>query len=108
MPIKYIPYKVEPLRGQAVLPFLRYHRQESAKDFQLKGMPYFETDLIENVGKKSSDNLLIHGDCLNACAYLKEQGITVDLVYIDPPFASGANYAKKIYIRQNPIRQNPV
>jgi len=102
MPIKYIPYKVEPLRGQAVLPFLRYHRQLSAKDFQLQGMPYFETELIEKVGKKSGDNLLIHGDCLNACAYLKEKGITVDLVYIDPPFASGANYAKKIYIRQNP------
>ncbi len=102
MPIKYIPYKVEPLRGQAVLSFLRYHRQLSAKDFQLQGMPYFETELVEKVGKKSSDNLLIHGDCLNACAYLKEKGITVDLVYIDPPFASGANYAKKIYIRQNP------
>ena len=102
MPIKYIPYKVEPLRGQAVLPFLRYHRQLSAKDFQLQGMPYFETELVEKVGKKSSDNLLIHGDCLNACAYLKDKNITVDLVYIDPPFASGANYAKKIYIRQNP------
>lgn len=102
MPIKYVPYKVEPLRGQAVLPFLRYHRQLSAKDFQLQGMPYFETELVEKVGKKSSDNLLIHGDCLNACAYLKDKGITVDLVYIDPPFASGANYAKKIYIRQNP------
>lgn len=102
MPIKYIPYQVEPLRGQAVLPFLRYHRQLSAKHFHLKGIPYFETDLVEKVGKKSEDNLLIHGDCLNACAYLKEKGITVDLVYIDPPFASGANYAKKIYIRQNP------
>jgi adenine-specific DNA-methyltransferase len=105
MPIKYIPYKVEPLRGQAVLPFLRYHRQLTSKDFHLKGMPYFEvepTEKVNHVDEKQSDNLLIHGDCLNACAYLKEQGITVDLVYIDPPFASGANYAKKIYIRQNP------
>ena len=105
MPIKYIPYKVEPLRGQAVLPFLRYHRQLSTKDFQLQGMKYFEVELTEKVnqtGNKPSDNLLIHGDCLNACAYLKEQGIAVDLVYIDPPFASGANYAKKIFIRQNP------
>lgn len=105
MPIKYIPYKVEPLRGQAVLPFLRYHRQMNAKDFQLRGMPYFEVELTEKIkqtSKEASANLLIHGDCLNACAYLKEQGITVDLAYIDPPFASGANYAKKIYIRQNP------
>jgi len=26
----------------------------------------------------------------------------VDLVYIDPPFASGADYAKKVYLRKNP------
>src|SRR5690606_8984126 len=29
-------------------------------------------------------------------------GIKVDLVYIDPPFASGVDYSKKIYIRRNP------
>lgn len=45
------------------------------------------------------------GECLSTCAYLKEQGIEVDLVYIDPPFASGADYAKKIYIRRNPLVQ---
>lgn len=38
---------------------------------------------------------MMHGECLSTCAYLKEQGIEVDLVYIDPPFASGADYAKK-------------
>lgn len=46
-------------------------------------------------------NMLIRGECLSACAYLKERGIQVDLVYIDPPFASGADYAKKVYLRQN-------
>jgi adenine-specific DNA-methyltransferase len=107
MPIKYIPYNVESLRGQAVLPFLRYHRQLTSKDFHLKGMPYFEVELTEKINqisKEPSDNLLFHGDCLNVCAYLKEHGVAVDLVYIDPPFDSGANYAKKIYIRQNPDR----
>ena len=44
-------------------------------------------------------NLLVQGDCLSACAYLKSKDIKVDLIYIDPPFASGANYAKKIYLR---------
>ena len=33
------------------------------------------------------------------CAYLKASNVKVDLVYIDPPFASGANYAKKIVLR---------
>jgi adenine-specific DNA-methyltransferase len=30
---------------------------------------------------------------------MKKRGIAADLVYIDPPFASGADYAKKIYLR---------
>ena len=45
---------------------------------------------------------VIRGECVSACAYLKERGIQVDLVYIDPPFASGADYAKQVYIRRNP------
>ena len=102
MAIKYIPYTTEPLRGQAVLPFLRYHSQLTVKGFVIKGLPYYETELVEKVNGGSEDNLVIQGDCLNACAYLKEKNIKVDLVYIDPPFASGANYAKKIYIRKNP------
>ncbi len=44
-------------------------------------------------------NMLIQGDCLSSCAYLKSKNIKIDLVYIDPPFASGADYAKKIYLR---------
>lgn len=47
-------------------------------------------------------NLIIRGECISACAYLKEKGISIDLVYIDPPFASGANYAKHVYLRRNP------
>lgn len=30
---------------------------------------------------------------------LKANNIKVDLVYIDPPFASGVNFAKKIFLR---------
>lgn len=56
----------------------------------------------ESVGENKDKNMVIRGECVSACAYLKEQGIAVDLVYIDPPFASGADYAKKVYIRKNP------
>ena len=55
----------------------------------------------ESVGN-NPNNLLIRGECVSACAYLKEKGIKLDLVYIDPPFASGADYAKKVFIRKNP------
>ena len=40
---------------------------------------------------------------MRLCLHLSSgKGIKVDLVYIDPPFASGADYAKKVYIRRNP------
>ena len=54
------------------------------------------------MGENTDGNMVIRGECVSACAYLKEQGIQVDLVYIDPPFASGADYAKQVYIRRNP------
>ena len=37
----------------------------------------------ETVGENSDGNMVIRGECVSACAYLKEQGIQVDLVYID-------------------------
>ena len=66
-----------------------------------RGMPLYEMEKQETVGENTGGNMVIRGECVSACAYLKEQGIQVDLVYIDPPFASGADYAKKVYIRRN-------
>lgn len=99
---KYVPYDVEPIEGQAVLNNFRRLKYKDNQDVFNKisrGMPLYEVDTIEKVGENPNNNLVIRGECLSACAYLKEQGIKVDLVYIDPPFASGADYAKKIYIR---------
>lgn len=80
---------------------LRYHENDKVYDRIKRGMPFYEVEPIETVGGPS-ENLVIRGECISACAYLKEKGIKVDLVYIDPPFASGADYAKKIYLRRNP------
>lgn len=108
MPIKYIPYQPNTVEGQAVLNnitrtqrVLRYRENNHVYDRIQRGMPYYEVATQETVGE-ASENLVIRGECLSACAYLKEQGIQIDLVYIDPPFASGADYAKKITIRRNP------
>lgn len=98
-------YNITPAKGQALLNF-QGRRYPDTVDF-------FETEKIEEVRNEKGNilinkdrelnpdftNLLIQGDCLSACAYLKSKNIKVDLVYIDPPFASGANYAKKIYLR---------
>ena len=103
-------YNITPALGQALLDFQGRRFPEN--------MDVFETEATEEVrtarskGQQQSldedldpnpdfRNLLIQGDCLSACAHLKSENISVDLVYIDPPFASGANYAKKIYLRNN-------
>ncbi len=106
MPIKYVPFIPEPVEGQAVLGnFNRILKYKGADDVSMtlqRGMPLYEMDKQETVGENTDGNMVIRGECVSACAYLKEQGIQVDLVYIDPPFASGADYAKKVYIRRNP------
>jgi len=107
MAIKYVPYPIRALEGQAVLDnfvrtrrVLRYRDANRVYDRILRGMPLYEVELQEGTGQ--SESLLMRGECLSACAYLKEHDIKVDLVYIDPPFASGADYAKKVYLRRNP------
>lgn len=108
MPIKYIPYVPNTIEGQAVLNnivrtrrLLRYRDNDEVYERIKRGLPLYEVNKEESVGDNPK-NMLIRGDCLSACAYLKEKGIELDLVYIDPPFASGADYAKKIFIRKNP------
>lgn len=106
MAIKYIPYDPDPVRGQAVLDnfrrTLKYKGSDEIPGKLKRGMPYYEVERTETVGSGGSGSMLIRGECVSACAYLKDRGIEVDLVYIDPPFASGADYAKKVYIRRNP------
>ena len=109
MAVRHIPYFPDTLEGQALLDnfvrtkrILRYRDNNRVIERIVRGMPYYETELRERVGSNADGNLVIQGECLSACAYLKDQGITVDLVYIDPPFASGADYAKKVYLRRNP------
>lgn len=106
MPIKYVPFIPEPIEGQAVLGnfnrILKYKDAEDASMVLQRGMPLYEMEKQETVGGNAGGNMVIRGECVSACAYLKERGIQVDLVYIDPPFASGADYAKKVYIRRNP------
>lgn len=115
MAIRYIPYNTEPLEGQARLDcFARTKRMLYYKDNDKvisrieRGMPIYEVAESETVGKNAEGNIVMHGECLSTCAYLKDKGMEVDLVYIDPPFASGADYAKKIYIRRNPLVQKAI
>lgn len=124
MPVKYIPYYPNTVQGQAILDnitrtrrILRYRDNDKVYERIQRGMPYYELEKIESVippnppllkgegdrrEQRGFKNMLIRGECISACAYLKDKNIKVDLVYIDPPFASGADYAKKVYLRKNP------
>lgn len=108
MPVKYISHIPNTVEGQAILDnfvrtrrVLRYRDNDKVFDRVKRGLPLYEVEKIESIGN-NPNNLVIRGECLSACAYLKDKGIKVDLVYIDPPFASGADYAKKVFIRRNP------
>ena len=108
MAIKYIPFYT-PLEGQAVLGnFIRtkrlldYRGNKDVVPVIERGMVKYDMLREEPVGNNPDGNMVVRGDCVSTCAYLREQGIKVDLVYIDPPFASGADYAKKVYLRHNP------
>lgn len=100
-------YNITPAKGQALLNFQGRQKPEPItlyeveKIEEVKSKKEKQAKLGDKKTKLNADfkNLLIQGDCLSACAYLKENKIKPDLVYIDPPFASGANYAKKIYLR---------
>lgn len=108
MAINYIEYSPHVLRGQATLNVPRTHKTLTYKgDDEVeahisRGLPLYETSIVEPRGENANGNIIMRGECTSACAYLRDNNIQVDLVYIDPPFASGADYAKKIYLRRNP------
>jgi len=131
MPIRYIPIDPIVLRGQAVLGnftrALRYNGNQKPGQRLQRGLPLYELQTVEQVRPvkplatvknkatnqplapvqqaQVAPNLIVHGECQAACAHLLASGQKVDLVYIDPPFASGANYGKKILLRRHPHAQ---
>ena len=79
MPIKYVPFIPEPIEGQAVLGnfnrILRYKGADETSMLLERGMPLYEMEKQETVGENKDGNMVIRGECVSACAYLKEQGI---------------------------------
>ena len=68
MPIKYVTYTPDPIKGQALLDnisrsqrVLRYRENGQVFKKILRGMPYYEMETIEQVGKPGKDwnNLLL-------------------------------------------------
>lgn len=98
--------KITPVKGRAMLDWVGKRPPEVAR--------YFPAQLCETVGAEQppteptyskfiSDghNLLFHGDNREILQSLLVAGFRgkVDLIYIDPPFDSGANYVRKVTLR---------
>src|SRR5215813_2705713 len=58
-------------------------------------------DPLGELDKKQTSGLLFHGDNKEVLAYLLANGYRgkVNLIYIDPPFDSGADYLRKVQLR---------
>ena len=82
MAVKYVPYFKEPIEGQAILDnftrtkrILKYADNDKVLNRIDKGMPLYEVETEEIVGDKNTENMIIRGECVSACAYLKENDI---------------------------------
>lgn len=86
--------KVEQAKGRPLLQWVGKHPLESVQ--------YFPAQEKEVYGDKTAKdfNKLFWGDNLQVLSHLlKEYRGAVDLIYIDPPFDSAADYVKKVKVR---------
>jgi len=86
--------KVEQAKGHPLLQWVGKHPLESVQ--------YFPAQEKEVYGDKTAKdfNKLFWGDNLQVLSHLlKEYRGEVDLIYIDPPFDSAADYVKKVKLR---------
>jgi site-specific DNA-methyltransferase (adenine-specific) len=50
---------------------------------------------VSQLALPSARARLLHGDCLAGCARLRDEGVEVDLVYLDPPFGVGTTHGAR-------------
>ena len=91
-------YSLSPAEGQVLLNF---NGRLSAEELymQVYDVDEEKSELVNCKENEEKDGYVFDADCLSVCAFLKDNDKKVDLVYIDPPFASNANYSKKINLR---------
>jgi len=105
--------KITPAKGRPMLYWIGKKPLDYVKGFPAQIVEVFDPlntvdskhyaiDSIkyENL-KENWHNLLLHGDNKDVLATLLENGFRgkIDLIYIDPPFKSGADYVRKVELR---------
>ncbi len=101
--------KIETPKGRPLLNWVGKHPLEFVTGFPTQLTEVFDPqkkDKFPETPKyseleKNWHNLLFHGDNKEVLATLLEQGFRgkVDLIYIDPPFASNKDYMRKVELR---------
>ncbi len=101
--------KITPAKGRPMLHWVGKKPSDYVKGFPTQLVEVFdplnngqriETPTYDEL-KDNWQNLLFHGDNKDVLATLLELGFRgkIDLIYIDPPFKSGADYVRKIELR---------
>lgn len=101
--------KISPAKGRPMLRWVGKQPLDYVKGFPAQLVEVFDPlntgQKIEtptyNSLKDNWQNLLFHGDNKEVMATLIENGFRgkIDLIYIDPPFMSGADYVRKVQLR---------
>ncbi|MEO0267822.1 MAG: site-specific DNA-methyltransferase [candidate division WOR-3 bacterium] len=101
--------KITPTKGRPMLYWVGKKPLEYVKGYPAALMEVFDplkTGLKYDIPRfedleKNWQNLLFYGDNKDVLATLLENGFRgkIDLIYIDPPFMSGADYVRKIELR---------
>jgi len=101
--------KITPAKGRPMLHWVGKKPLDYVKGFPAQLMEIFdplnsgkivEIPTYEEL-KDNWQNLLFHGDNKDVLAALLELGFRgkIDLIYIDPPYKSGADYVRKVELR---------
>ena len=92
-------HKIQQVKGRPLLQWVGKHPLESVQ--------FFPAQEKEVYGDKSAKdfNKLFWGDNLQVLSHLiKDYRSAIDLIYIDPPFDSAADYVKKVVIRGQELK----
>lgn len=100
--------KIEPPKGRPMLHWAGKKPLEHIKSFPEQLVQVYnplDVSIIEkplyDILKENWHNLLFHGDNKEVLGFLLNNGFRskIDLIYIDPPFDSGADYVRNIQLR---------
>jgi len=100
--------KITPVKGRAMLQWVGKRPIDTVSNYPAQLVETTERNWVGGQETeptyerfRSGPNLLFHGDNKEILSTLLVNGFRdkIDLIYIDPPFASGADYVRKVKLR---------